>query len=128
MGAPTPSSTSSHFKREEYIRLILQSLFELGYNDSAKLLEKESGFQFETKGIGELRESILEGKWDDAERIAKEIKLILPVEERNALYLLRKHKYVELLELKDTKQALSVLRKDITTLGIDAQELHELSR
>jgi membrane-associated PAP2 superfamily phosphatase len=46
-----------------------------------------------------------------------------------ALFLVRRQKFLELLERQQTKQALLVLRHEITPMaGVHAEQLHVLSR
>jgi WD repeat-containing protein 26 len=76
----------SYIDREEYIRLVIQSLRDIGYmyvsslgfssvlieprllSESAATLEAESGYVMETSPVAEFRRCILEGTWSEAER------------------------------------------------------------
>ena len=44
------------------------------------------------------------------------------------MFLIKKQKYLELLEQQQMKRALIVLRSEITPLQPDPSKLHELSR
>lgn len=44
------------------------------------------------------------------------------------LFYIRKQKFLELLEAKESTKALHVLRTELTPLGHDMKELHFLSR
>lgn len=75
----------SYIDREEYIRLVIQSLRDIGYmcvfysipfiyicepsyfSESAATLEAESGYVMETSRVAEFRRCILEGAWKEAE-------------------------------------------------------------
>jgi hypothetical protein len=65
---PLPNKWLGH-DREEVTRILIQSLHELGYNESAAHLSSESGFKMEEEQVTEFRKTILEGKWSEAERL-----------------------------------------------------------
>ncbi|THC90878.1 hypothetical protein EYZ11_009658 [Aspergillus tanneri] len=152
-GSQKPSNTSSYFghDREEVTRILIQSLFELGYHGSASLLSKESGYQLESPGVTIFRSAVLDGRWSEAERIlvqsfypdgngrmlnngreqlpAKEkLVLVEDAELNEMLFYLRQQKFLELLEARDLAAALMVLRHELTPLNYDIGRLHALSR
>jgi len=65
------SSTSSWHghKREEVTRLIIQSLYDLGYTSSAEQLENESQCALESSEVATFRRAILNGQWATAENL-----------------------------------------------------------
>ncbi|KAI9209708.1 WD40-repeat-containing domain protein [Polychytrium aggregatum] len=133
----SPSSASGHhlqpvrrkskFREEEIVRVIVQSLYELGYGKSAQTLEEESGFTLESASIGGFRASLLAGSWDSAESTLGQMRL-RPGEEKIIRYLIRKQKFMELLAKQQVPGALHILRTEITPLDIDQEELHRLTR
>jgi hypothetical protein len=52
------------FNREQYVRLMLKSLTELGYTKAATVLEAESKIQLHTPAVRQLCEAVLQGHWD----------------------------------------------------------------
>lgn len=148
-GSKTPSLSSTYYghNREEVTRILIQSLYELGYNGSASLLSSESGYELETSGVATFRSAVLGGRWLEAERILiqsfrnagsqqvdrkspQEETLVLSEEaDRNEmLFYLRQQKFLELLEARDLAAALNVLRQELTPLNFDVERLHALSR
>ncbi|KAJ5469884.1 hypothetical protein N7530_007241 [Penicillium desertorum] len=144
--APSRSSTYYGHNREEVTRILIQSLYELGYNGSASLLSSESGYELETSGVATFRSAVLGGRWLEAERIliqsfrnagsqqvdrksAQEETLVLSEEaDRNEmLFYLRQQKFLELLEARELAAALNVLRQELTPLNFDVERLHALS-
>ncbi|KAJ5851451.1 uncharacterized protein N7529_010836 [Penicillium soppii] len=146
-GSKKPSQSSSYYghNREEVTRILMQSLYELGYTGSASLLSSESGYELETSGVATFRSAVLGGKWAEAERILiqslpnvgsqpdrnpppEEILLLSEDADSNEmLFYLRQQKYLELLEARDLSAALSVLRQELTPLNFDVERLHALS-
>ncbi|CAO1634740.1 unnamed protein product [Parajaminaea phylloscopi] len=63
-----PIYEGSRIDRRELVRLTLQSLRELGYEDSAKTLESEAGVSLEHPSISAFRTAVLAGDWRNAER------------------------------------------------------------
>ncbi|KAG6865928.1 hypothetical protein C0991_010429 [Blastosporella zonata] len=114
--------------REEYVRLVIQSLRDVGYIESAATLEAESGFVMEAPEVADFRQCILDGSWTKAETAL----MRLGVTDEDALwdarFLINQQKYLELLEAKKTTQALHVLRNDLAPLDVDSDQLHTLSR
>ncbi|KAI9489752.1 WD40-repeat-containing domain protein [Zychaea mexicana] len=114
-------------KKEELVRLILQSLNDLGYRDAAGALQKDSGIALETDTITRFRGGILSGDW----RLAESLLATLPGIQTNDLlqaqFLIRQQKFLELLEAQKTMKALHVLRNELTPLGQSIERLHQLS-
>lgn len=96
----------------EILRIISQYLIEKGLNESAKTLQHETGVDLEGEVIQNFRSLVLEGKYDDV------IKLIYEIEYddesisrvKMAIY---EQKYLELVERRDTINALAWLRNEL---------------
>lgn len=129
--------------REEVTRILIQSLYELGYDGAASLLGKESGYQLESPAVATFRSAVLEGRWTEAEQIlvqsfypdgggksiSKERLLLADgADKGEMLFYLRQQKFLELLESRDLGAALMVLRHELTPLNYDIGRLHALSR
>ncbi|KAH9950266.1 WD40 repeat-like protein [Amylocystis lapponica] len=124
-----PGSTlydDSYVDREEFVRLVIQSLRDVGYIESAATLEAESGYTMEMPEVSEFRKCILDASWDRADAIL----LRLGVgDERlwEARFLISQQKYLELLEAHKTTAALHVLRTELAPMNVDSEQLHSLS-
>ncbi|KAL4882283.1 WD40-repeat-containing domain protein [Aspergillus karnatakaensis] len=139
------SKTSSYFghDREEVTRILIQSLYELGYSGSASSLSKESGFQLESPAVAIFRNAVLEGRWSEAEHILvqsfqqgysedettskEKLALVDNADKSEMLFHLRQQKFLELLDARNLDAALKVLRYELTPLKYDTQRLHALS-
>lgn len=55
--------------REEVARILIQSLTDLGYHQSARSLSKESGYELEGPEVAAFRHAVLHGEWADAEAL-----------------------------------------------------------
>lgn len=144
-GKPLTSSYFGH-NREEVTRILIQSLYELGYSTAASALSSESGYQLETPGVATFRSAILDGRWSEAEKIliqsfrnmglkngqkgASEGTLVMAedADRSEMLFYLRQQKFLELLEARELGSALLVLRQELTPLNYDVERLHALSR
>ena len=125
--------------KQELVRLIIQSLGDMGYSyvflilisiskisQSAQFLEKESGTTLESPNVIEFRKSIYQGNWNQVESLLST--LLIPSQDlQNVLFMIREQKYLELLEIGDLKSALHVLRHELAPLNIHFDKLHELS-
>lgn len=142
---PTGGSSYYGHDREEVTRILIQSLYELGYDGAASTLSSESGHQLETQGVATFRSAVLGGRWSEAEKILvqsfrwdglqngqksspQQPLLLNETAERNEmLFHLRQQKFLELLESRDLGSALGVLRQELTPLNYDIDRLHALS-
>ncbi|KAB8256612.1 WD40-repeat-containing domain protein [Aspergillus pseudonomiae] len=145
----SPPSYFGH-DREEVTRILIQSLYELGYNGAASLLSKESGYQLESPAVATFRGAVLAGRWAEAERILvqsfypdgtrrvtsgdgdhlptkERLVLVENAEMNEMLFYLRQQKFLELLEARNLSAALTVLRHELTPLNYDIGRLHALS-
>lgn len=73
--ADTPASTfpnvptvgpSGLIHKRQHVRLLEQSLYELGFADLASALEKRSGVTRATRDAEAFERAVLDGRWDDA--------------------------------------------------------------
>jgi hypothetical protein len=149
---PLPSKWFGH-NREEVARILIQSLTDLGYHQSARTLSKESGFELEGPEVAAFRHAVLHGEWADAEALLfghsdsgggvsleggngkgpdwsiSGLTLAEGANKNEMLFWLRQQKYLELLERKDLGKALMVLRQELIPLGHDdTGAVHHLSR
>ncbi|KAK9456215.1 WD40-repeat-containing domain protein [Dipodascopsis uninucleata] len=111
----------------ETTRLIIQALHEMGYNESASVLESESHCSIESSEVSAFRSSILSGKWRESEQLLESLELKAGTNKTSLLFLIRQQKFLELLEKRDTVSALTVLREELSVLNYDLKQLHVLS-
>ena len=124
----SPVSTSMpDLDREEVVRLLIQSLDDMGYSKASSQLASESGYATETFDVSNFRSAVLNGEWDGAEALIKRLQLRDHVNMSSVLFLLRKQKFLELLEARDLSRALMVLRSELSPLDIYVDQLHNLS-
>lgn len=143
------SSTYFGHSREEVSRLLIQALNDLGYKNSSETLVRESGYELESSSVAAFRHAILAGDWAEAEALLfgsdrqdeggvsisnghslrhQGLPLAEGADKNELLFILRKQKYLELLEERDHGKALMVLRQELTPLDQDVAQLHGLSR
>ncbi|KAG7575398.1 hypothetical protein FFLO_00388 [Filobasidium floriforme] len=149
-GAHTPA------KREEVVRLMLQALRDIGYSQSAEVLEAESGYVQEPALAGSFRQAILGGRWSEAIHLLSDLGVVLPEDRgsgrkntnsadltfrngsgsnskkqdtpgRRAIFMVLRQKYLELIEAGQTVRALKVLRLEVAPAATDTAKLHALS-
>lgn len=149
---PSPASrnlspTYLGHSREEVSRLIIQALQDLGYTASASNLGQESGFELESSQVAEFRDAIMQGSWVVAESLLFDGSSSAKIGAENGTestsrglsladhaqpdlmrFWLREQKFLELLEARQTHQALRVLRTELTPVNHDVDKLHFLSR
>eukprot|EP00245_Coleochaete_scutata_P004659 TRINITY_DN17460_c0_g1_i1.p1 TRINITY_DN17460_c0_g1~~TRINITY_DN17460_c0_g1_i1.p1 ORF type:complete len:617 (+),score=102.56 TRINITY_DN17460_c0_g1_i1:313-2163(+) len=119
--------SSGQIRRTEYIRLITQSLYELGYETTAAQLERESGVLLQLPSVAEFRKGILDGNWEDCATLLQGMNLDDEDVHKSALFSILEQKYLELLETGQVTKALKVLQGQIEPLKLYKDRLHELA-
>ena len=146
--ATMPSAFFGH-SREEVTRILMQALSDMGYNSAAESVSQHSGYRLENPTVAAFRAAVLGGSWAQAEDLLTGATLADgsqggnvgrdETDNGNGLVLatgsdrdimrfwLRQQKFLELLEERDTTNALYVIRNDLTPLHHDTSKLHFLS-
>ncbi|ANB13981.1 glucose-induced degradation complex subunit GID7 [Sugiyamaella lignohabitans] len=132
IGTEVLSPTYFGFDKKETTRLLIQSLHDLGYHDIGKSLENASGYTIESPQVVDLRNAVLSGEWDNAEQIllAGSIEVPNPSDINSMIFLIRKQRYLEILEKDDREEALWFLRNQLSPVNGNGhkEELHFLSK
>ncbi|KAJ8330679.1 hypothetical protein O5D80_001192 [Batrachochytrium dendrobatidis] len=105
-------------RQKEMVRLMLQSLTQLGYSHTALCLQQESGLVLESPSMSQFRKAVLVGDWDLVERLIPLIEMVPRTGQSQVWFLVKKQKYLEFLERHDPKRALSVLRNELSPLSL----------
>ncbi|ODN76638.1 hypothetical protein L202_05285 [Cryptococcus amylolentus CBS 6039] len=117
--------------REEAVRIMLQGLRDVGYHQSADVLEAESGYKLSTRAGSDFQQAILGGRWAEALALLPELGIpasaAFATPSDQARYLIAQQKYLEYLELGQQKKALGVLRGELAKVAKDQNVLHTLS-
>lgn len=128
--------------REEVTRLLIQALSDMGYHSAAQSVSRDSGFELESPTVAAFRSAVLQGSWEEAEHylfgdsdapdshrdtFGHGLVLTEGSNENAMRFCIRQQKYLELLEVRDFRQALSVLRNELTPLNQEGPKLHFLS-
>ncbi|KAL6068390.1 Transducin family protein / WD-40 repeat family protein [Balamuthia mandrillaris] len=113
-------------RKEDYVRLIIQALHDLGYSQSAQLLSKESLIELQSKAVTEFCADILHGRWSKASSLLSQI-ISNKQDLASAHFLIYEQEYLELLEKGNVQQALQCLRTRIAPLNCNHLRLTKLS-
>ncbi|KAG0326134.1 hypothetical protein BG004_003035 [Podila humilis] len=123
----TTRTTPLGFNRVELARLMIQSLKSLGYKNAAQTLATEAGCELESEAVTQFRESVLSGDWDTVEKLSEQ----LDIDPVNGIptvkFLIREQKFLEMLESRQIKSALVVLRSELTPLNRNMERVHTLT-
>ncbi|KAG9446846.1 hypothetical protein H6P81_012974 [Aristolochia fimbriata] len=114
-------------KRVEFVRIIIQSLYSLGYKRTAALLESESGVSDITPELQQLQSQILHGKWDDCIQTLNRLEDLMEETHASACFLVFRQLLLEQLSSGDLTSALSVMRKHISPLQVSRERVHKLA-
>ncbi|XP_047337162.1 WD repeat-containing protein WDS homolog [Impatiens glandulifera] len=122
-----PIGSKGLIKKHEFVRLILQSLYTLGYRKSADKLELESGISSKSKEFGLLESYILTANWDACIDIICGLQRITDETRASACFLILKQWLLEFSIKRDYSSAISVLRKNISTLHVGKENVRSLA-
>lgn len=114
-------------KKDEFVRVIIQCLYSLGFAKSASFLEAESGISCKSKDFEELELQIQDENWDDCIHILNRIKCVGEELRYSALFLVYKHCLLEHLSRGDYQAALEVLQKRVSALNVGRDKVHDLA-
>lgn len=149
---PVPTTPYFGHDREEVTRILIQALSDMGYHAAAQSVSDHSGYELESPTVAAFRAAVIEGLWEEAEHflfgaapsrtpadaqkragngsggsVGSGLVLVEGADADAMRFCIRQQKYLELLERRDQRQALSTLRTELTPLNQDAQKLHFLS-
>ncbi|KAJ3213682.1 hypothetical protein HK099_007235, partial [Clydaea vesicula] len=113
---------------DDLVRLIIQSLETLGFNNAANTLQNEAGVMLELPTVTKFRNLVLDGQWDQSEELLSFLNI--PTKDNSIVkFLLRKQKFMELLEKNLINEALKVLRNELQPIvnSTQTRTLHKLS-
>ncbi|WCJ38244.1 hypothetical protein M5689_019316 [Euphorbia peplus] len=114
-------------KRHEFIRVIIQSLYSLGYTKSACSVESESGVSYKSADFELLESQIVEGNWNGCIDTLTGIKELVDETRSSVLFLVFKQCLLEYLSCGNDSMALSVLRKQVPTLRLGKENVCNLA-
>jgi len=133
MARPLPSQgkddiigTRGVIKKVEFVRIITNALYSLGYDKSGAVLEEESGIHLHSPMVNLFRKLVLDGNWDASVVTLHKIGLADENILKSASFLILEQKFFELLERDRVMDALKTLRSEITPLSINKKRVHEL--
>ena len=81
--------------RKEYIRLLEQALYSLGFRNAAKDLEVASGVDCEPAEVRAFRHAVTEGSWDRAVKLLTDLDFPGELAQKKAKFLVLSEKYLE---------------------------------
>ncbi|KAK4796066.1 hypothetical protein SAY86_028392 [Trapa natans] len=115
-------------KRVEFVRIITQALYSLGYEKSGACLQEESGVLLQSPVVNLLIHQVLNGKWNESVATLKSIGLLDESIIKSASFLILEQKFFELLDDDKAMDALKTLRMEITPLSTNNARVHQLSQ
>ncbi|XP_019193303.1 PREDICTED: WD repeat-containing protein 26-like [Ipomoea nil] len=114
-------------KKVEFVRIIAEALYSLGYKKTAEQLEEESGIRLHSAVVNLFMQQILDGKWDESVATLHRIGIVDETIIKLVSFLIFEQKFFEHLDGDDVMGALKTLRTDIAPLCIKSDRVRELS-
>ncbi|CAN4110097.1 unnamed protein product [Withania somnifera] len=119
--------TKGVVKKVEFVRIITEALYSLGYKKTGGRLEEESGIPLHSSVINLFMQQILDGKWDESLNTLQKIDLVDEKIVKLASFVILEQKFFELLGKEKVMDALKTPRREISPLCINNDRVHQLS-
>ncbi|KAL4569963.1 hypothetical protein LXL04_025612 [Taraxacum kok-saghyz] len=114
-------------KKVEFVRIIAEALYSLGYSKTGACLEEESGIPFHSSTVTDFIQQVLNGNWDGSLSSLHKIGIIEDSIIKSASFMILQQKFFELLDHGKSMEALKTLRTEISPLEINSNRVRELS-
>ncbi|KAF3661475.1 putative reticulon-like protein B8-like [Capsicum annuum] len=114
-------------KKVEFVRIIAEALYSLGYKKAGAQLEEESGIPLHPSLVNLFIQQILDGRWDESIVTLHKIGLVDEKIVKLASFAILEQKFLELLEGNEITLALKTLRTEIAPLFININRVANLS-
>ncbi|KAI3719795.1 hypothetical protein L6452_20700 [Arctium lappa] len=118
---------SKGVKKVEFVRIIAEALYSLGYSKTGAYLEEESGIPFHSSVVTVFIQQILDGSWDESLASLHKIGIVDETIIKLACFIILQQKFFELLDGEKVMDALKTLRTEIAPLSINNIRVRELS-
>ncbi|KAE9612235.1 hypothetical protein Lal_00022088 [Lupinus albus] len=115
-------------KKHEFVRIIVQCLYALGYSKTASCLESESSVSYKSPEFQLVESHVLNGNWDSCITFLDSIGEALGETRDSALFLVLKQCLLECLSRGEDALTLDVLRKWVSALKVDRSKVHSLTK
>ncbi|XP_071906532.1 WD repeat-containing protein 26 homolog [Coffea arabica] len=114
-------------RKVEFVRIIAEALYSLGYKKTGAHLEEESGIPLHSSAVNSFMQQVLEGKWDESVVTLHRIGLVDESIIKLASFVILEQKFFELLDGENFMDALKTLRTEIAPLCVNSDRVRELS-
>ena len=111
----------------EFVRIITEALYSLGYSKTGKHLEEESGISLHSNLVATFIQQILDGQWDESVKTLHQIDLIDESIIKTTSFEILERKFFELLDGEKEVDAGNTLRTQIMPLNVNRDRAKELS-
>jgi WD repeat-containing protein 26 len=120
--------TATGLDKNELVRLVVQTIDELGFSASARALESESGVLALSPVMRRLRECVLAGDWSNVDSVfaAAGDSFARDNDLKAARFAVYEQEYYELVESGKLSEALICLRGRLAQSSVEPEALHKL--
>ncbi|KAK2198232.1 bifunctional WD40 repeat/WD40-YVTN repeat-like-containing domain superfamily/LIS1 homology motif/WD40-repeat-containing domain superfamily [Babesia duncani] len=106
------------FYKSQLLKLVMQLLQDMGYRETVKHLEKESDLTFEGEDVELLRDAVLSGNLDEAQKLLDGLD-VNPKIKKACKFLCSQHDFCMAIYKGSTKEAVNILRGTLCPIGFD---------
>ncbi|KZV16626.1 WD repeat-containing protein 26-like [Dorcoceras hygrometricum] len=134
MDRPQESEGDSEFvgskgvvRKDEFVRVLTEALYSLGYSQTGRQLEEESGISLHSSEVRLFKQQILDCRWDESIATLHQIGQMDETSIKLVSSVILERKFFQLLAGEKIMDALHTLRNQITPLGVDVDTVCKLS-
>ncbi|KAA8538957.1 hypothetical protein F0562_025649 [Nyssa sinensis] len=118
---------SGKIKKRELVRAMMQSLKNLGYEDSARILEIESNISYNTLESTSLKSQIVGGNWDESAKTLCNMNDLDQETRSEALMRVLRMWMLECLNREENSLFLKVLQRNDYVFGMEKAHMDKLA-
>lgn len=114
-------------RKGEFVRIIADALYFLGYKKAGLQLEEEAQIPLRPSLVNLFMQQILDGRWDESIATLHKIGVVDENIVKLASFMILEQKFFELLDKEKVMHALKTLRAEIAPLCINSYRVRDLS-
>ena len=117
-------NSNTNLKTENVLRIMIQAVEEMGLDESASTLRRETSVSEESLEISQLKKNILDGDWDSVLGMIPDLQAKSSIHRLVLYWNIHRHRYLEAIESDDISLAMNLLRGELVplSLSIDAHK------
>ena len=111
-------NSKTNLKTENVLRIMIQAVEEMGLDESASTLRRETCISEESLEISQLKKNILGGDWESVLSMIPNLQTKSSIHRLVLYWNIHRHRYLEAIESDDLSLAMNLLREKLVSLSV----------